>query len=61
MITREITTIGGREFQETKSDTYMIRKVGTDEVYSSAVDLLDAGFTYEETTDVLSEEGEVSP
>ena len=49
-----------REYFETRSDgvrlyrTYSdknlyIRKVGTDEVYSEAVDVEDAPYTYEET------------
>ncbi len=31
------------------SDTYLIRKIGTDEIYLDAMDLPDAGFEYEET------------
>lgn len=31
------------------SDTHLIRKIGTDEVYSEAVDLPDTGYEYEET------------
>lgn len=58
MITTEIVTIGGREFQETTSDVYMIRKVGADEVYSSAMDVLDAGFAYEETDVALKVDSE---
>lgn len=47
MISTEPVTIDGREFTYTYSDTYMIRKVGTDEIYTDAIDVLD--FQYEET------------
>lgn len=39
--------IDGREFTHTYSDTFKIRKVGTDEIYEDAMDVLD--FQYEET------------
>ena len=55
-----------REYFETRSDgvrlyrTYSdknlyIRKVGTDEVYSEAVDVEDAPYTYEETNKEIEE------
>lgn len=55
-----------REYFETRSDgvrlyrTYSdknlyIRKVGTDEVYSEAVDVEDAPYTYEETDKEIEE------
>ena len=47
MIIIETITIDGREFIHTYSDTYIIRKVGTDEIYTDAMDVLD--FEYEET------------
>ena len=47
MISRETVTIDGREFTHTYSDTYLIRKVGTDEIYTDAMDVLD--YQYEET------------
>ena len=47
MISTETATIDGREFTHTYSDTYLIRKVGTDEIYTDAMDVLD--FQYEET------------
>mgnify|MGYP001132413549 CR=1 FL=1 len=47
MINTETVTIDGREFTHTYSDTYLIRKVGTDEIYADAMDVLD--YTYEET------------
>ena len=49
MITTTTKKIDGRDFTVTVSDTYLIRKVGTNEVYSEAWDLPDGGFTYEET------------
>ena len=47
MINTEPVTIDGREFTQTYSDTFKIRKVGTDEIYTDAIDVLD--YTYEET------------
>ena len=47
MIIIETITIDGREFTHTYSDTFKIRKVGTDEIYEDAMDMLD--FQYEET------------
>ena len=47
MISTETVTIDGREFTHTCSDTYLIRKVGTDEIYDAAIDVLN--FQYEET------------
>ena len=47
MIIKETVTIDGRVFTHTYSDTYKIRKVGTDEIYEDAMDVLD--FQYEET------------
>ena len=52
MITTTTKQIDGRDFTVTVSDTYLIRKVGTNEVYSEAWDLSDSGFTYEETDQV---------
>lgn len=47
MISTETVNIDGREFTHTYSDTFKIRKVGTDEIYTDAIDVLD--YTYEET------------
>ena len=50
MIQSEIVIFGDRELKRTYSDLkLMIRKIGTDEIYSEAVDLLDAPYKYEET------------
>ena len=54
MIIIETITIDGREFTHTYSDTYIIRKVGTDEIYTDAMDVLD--FEYEETDTLISDE-----
>ncbi len=53
MITIENVTINGRQFKKTVSDTYLIRKVGTDEVYSEAYDLPKKDYEYEETNELL--------
>ena len=48
MIIKENITIDGRELTHTYSDQNMkIRKVGTDEIYADAIDVLD--FEYDET------------
>lgn len=44
-----------RTYSDTKR---LIRKVGTTEVYSEAIDVEDAGYTYEETNQVIDEEGD---
>ncbi len=49
MIKTEFT----EKFKRTYSDTYMIRKIGTNEIYSDAVDLLTSNFEYEETEELL--------
>ena len=57
MIIKETVTINGREFTCTYSDqNLLIRKVGTDEIYSEAVDLPDTGFSYIETDIEIEEE-----
>lgn len=53
MIIIENVTINGRQFKKTVSDTYLIRKVGTDEVYSEAYDLPEKDYEYEETEELL--------
>jgi hypothetical protein len=48
MIQRETKELNNRTFTRTYSDAgVMIRKIGTDEIYSDAWDVLD--FEYEET------------
>ena len=53
MITVETITIGNRQFRKTVSDTYLIRKVGTEEIYSEAYDLPEKDYEYEETEELL--------
>ena len=53
MITVENVTINGKQFKKTVSDTYLIRKVGTDEIYSEAYDLPEKDYEYEETDELL--------
>jgi hypothetical protein len=50
MIITEIITHNGREFKRTytTNDKMMLHKVGTDEYYAEAVDVIDSNFTYEE-------------
>ena len=49
MIQTEIIEIGGKQFKRTYSDNNkVIRKVGTSEEYSEAVDLVTATYEYEE-------------
>ena len=53
MITTKNIIINGRQFKKTVSDTYLIRKVGTDEIYSEAYDLPEKDYEYEETEELL--------
>lgn len=51
-----VTRTDGVNLYRTYSDNgFMIKKVGTDEVYEEAIDVENSGFEYEET-DILSEE-----
>lgn len=52
MIKKEFYTTrkdGVNLFKTFSDDNLVIRKVGTDEVYSEAIDIENAGFEYEET------------
>jgi hypothetical protein len=50
MIVTENITINGKKLIRTYSDSgYLIRKAGTDEIYSEAYDPAEAGRTYIET------------
>lgn len=64
MVLKEFYTTrkDGVKLFKTSSDTgMMIRKVGTNEVYDIAIDVEDAGFTYEETKEPIgSADGEES-
>lgn len=58
MVQTEQLTISGRDFIRHYSDAdQMIRKDGTDELYSEAIDLPDRGYTYSET-DIPIEEAD---
>lgn len=57
MIVTEIIKINEKEYKKTYSDSgYLIRKIGTDEFYDEAIDLPNAIFEYEETTELINEE-----
>lgn len=61
MILKEfyITRKDGIKLFRTYSDKgVMIKKVGTDEVYSEAIDVEDATFEYEETEECIQKEWE---
>lgn len=50
MIVTETVKFGKREFKRTYSDKgFIIQKVGTDERYSEAIDVINSEFEYEET------------
>jgi len=54
MIKSENIELNGSTFKRTYSDSNkMIHKVGTDEVYTEAVDLLTSTSTYVETSDLI--------
>ena len=56
MIETETIELNGKQFKRTYSDTYKIKKIGTEEVYDEAVDVLSANYEYEETDQTLSQE-----
>ena len=59
MIVREYfdTRKDGVRLYRTYSDKNLyIRKVGTEEVYSEAIDIEEAGYEYEETEQIIEEE-----
>ena len=61
MIVREYfdTRKDGVRLYRTYSDSNLyIRKVGTDKVYSEAIDIEDAPYVYEEIDMVIEEEGD---
>lgn len=45
----EIIEINGKQYKRYADDTYKIRKVGTDEIYDEAIDLMTATYEYELT------------
>ena len=57
MIKTENIVINDTAFKRTYSDeNYYIQKVGTDEIYSEAVDILDKNYTYIETDEKFEKE-----
>ena len=57
MIVTEIVKIGKKEFKRTYSDKgFIIRKKGTSEKYSEAIDVLDSEFEYVETKEKCESE-----
>ena len=56
MITKETITIAGKEYQHTFSDTFKIKKDGTEEVYDDAIDNIHCAWTYSETDIPLEQE-----
>ena len=57
MIKTENIVINDTTFKRTYSDeNYYIQKVGTDEIYSEAVDILDKNYTYIETDEKFEKE-----
>lgn len=57
MIITELIIINNKEFTKNYSDAgYKIQKVGTEEVYSEAMDPINSGRTYVETMELIEEE-----
>lgn len=50
---------GVKLYRTYSSQNYMIKKVGTEEIYSEAIDVEDANFTYEETDQLIPIEEEI--
>lgn len=54
MIMTETVNFGKKEFKRTYSDCgFIIRKKGTDEKYSEAIDVIDSKYEYVETEEKL--------
>lgn len=59
MIKSDIVEIKGTKYRRTISDQdYIIQKVGTNELYSEAIDLLTNNFSYKETKNKIEMEVE---
>lgn len=57
MIRYENLIINGKQFVKAYSDTkHYIQKVGTNEIYSEAVDLAYLNYTYIETDEVIQDD-----
>ena len=56
MIITETITINGKQFTKNYSDEgFYIQKVGTEEIYSEAIDPIDSGRTYLETDKLIAD------
>lgn len=56
VVEKYINEIDGREFKKTySSENFLIRKIGTNEIYEEAIDLPNAVFEYEETNNKIIE------
>ena len=55
MVEPKPVTIDGKEYKRYADSTYKIRKVGTDEIYDEAYDLLTSEYEYEETDELIAE------
>lgn len=59
MIQKETIIINNKKFKRTYSDEgYYIQKVGTEEIYSEAVDILTANYEYVETDKKIEDNSE---
>ena len=59
MIRTKNITINNKEFRKTYSDEgYYIQKVGTEEIYSEAIDILTINYEYVETDQKIEEDSE---
>lgn len=47
-------------FRTYSDENFMIKKVGTEEIYSEAIDVEDANFTYEETDQLIEVEEDLN-
>ena len=57
MIVTEIVKYGKKKFKKSYSDCgFIIQKVGTDEKYSEAIDVLDSEYEYTETKEKCESE-----
>lgn len=59
MIKQEIITINNKNYIKTYSDTYLIQKIGTEEVYTEAIDLTTSNYIYTETNELLPKKDEI--
>ena len=61
MIITETIIINEKEFTKNYSDSgYYIQKVGTEEIYSEAIDPVDSGRIYIETDELIDEDEETN-